>query len=183
MCAAAGESGSPIPHPPLGVSRQFSLALHEEPRSRARGGVRWGVGGGGAGRDRGTRWPHSRVRWLAPVTPGLHSSFQGPFRTGWTQQPREPSCPLLKRAPASLLQVYPFLPHPLHILQWLFHSHQSREFSAGGGPAPGDAQWPVLLVSGPGEGAGALSEPGSKNVLLTTVLLHDFPWVPASSPV
>lgn len=52
-------------------------------------------------------------------------------------------------APASLLQVRPLLPHPLHVLQWLFHSHQSREFNARGGPAPGGAQWPVLLVSGP----------------------------------
>lgn len=79
--------------------------------------------------------------------------------------------------PASLLQVHPLLPHPLHVLQRLFHSSQSQELHARGGPAPGGAQWPVLLVSGHwswgGGGAGALSEPGSKNVLLTTELLAD----------
>lgn len=75
----------------------------------------------------------------------------------------------------SLLQVRPLLPHPLHILQWVLHSHQGGEFNAGGSPAPGHAQWPLLLVSGPGPGgrAGAPSEPGSKNV----------PWAPASPSV
>lgn len=55
---------------------------------------------------------------------------------------------------ASLLQVHPLLPHPLHVLQRLFHSHQSRELNARGGPAPGGAQRPVLLVSGHGTWVG-----------------------------
>lgn len=75
----------------------------------------------------------------------------------------------------SLLQVLPLLPHPLHVLQRLFHPHPSQELNARGSPAPGGAQWPVLLVSGHwtcrGEWEGALSEPGNKNVLLTTAIM------------
>ncbi|XP_010596359.1 ceroid-lipofuscinosis neuronal protein 6 isoform X5 [Loxodonta africana] len=55
--------------------------------------------------------------------------------------------PIIKNLKPETL-VRPLLPHPLHVLQWLLHAHQSRELRAGDSPAPGGAQWPVLLVPG-----------------------------------
>ncbi|XP_032965473.1 ceroid-lipofuscinosis neuronal protein 6 isoform X2 [Rhinolophus ferrumequinum] len=57
---------------------------------------------------------------------------------------------LLRRVPGPLHVVLPLLPHPLHVLQRLFHPHPSQELDARGSPAPGGAQWPVLLVPGHG---------------------------------
>ncbi|XP_069899128.1 ceroid-lipofuscinosis neuronal protein 6 isoform X3 [Dipodomys merriami] len=55
--------------------------------------------------------------------------------------------PIIKNLKPETL-VHPLLPHPLHVLQRLFHSLQRAELHAGACPAAGGAQWPVLLVPG-----------------------------------
>ncbi|EDL95760.1 rCG57979 [Rattus norvegicus] len=55
--------------------------------------------------------------------------------------------PIIKNLKPETL-VHPLLPHPLHVLQWLFYYLQGREPHARACPAPGGAQWYILLVPG-----------------------------------
>lgn len=62
------------------------------------------------------------------VNHALHGCRKEPGQGLWARGPGGGGCRAARQASealASLLQVHPFLPHPLHVLQRLFHSHQS----------------------------------------------------------
>ncbi|XP_071070356.1 ceroid-lipofuscinosis neuronal protein 6 isoform X3 [Dasypus novemcinctus] len=80
-------------------------------------------------------WPHPRrSRAHAGGGPGGYM-FSPQLCTG-------------RAGPGEKPLVHPLLPHPLHVLQRLFHSCQSQELDARSGAAPGGSQRPVLLVPG-----------------------------------